>query len=234
MNKRELTIAAVITLGFGMMQAHAAGAASITATLTADNHYGLYYGQGDGSGLTFVGRNELGSSGNPGTYNWSSPETYNFNVGSGDYLYVLAWDDDSYQSWIGEFQGVQNNPLFSNTTDWEYFVSSGNNPGTSGNLPSLATVATEIASATWAAPLASASQGSTPWGTIPGISSSAQFIWHDTLNPSSNSDNNYVIFRTKAAVVPTAVPESSSTLSLLALGLGALGATATLKHKQVK
>lgn len=224
--------AAGVALSLGIMDTNQAQAASITATLTADNHYGLYYGQGNGSGLTFVGRNEFGSSGSPGVFNWSLPETYNLNVGTGDYLYVLAWDDGGPQSWLGEFQGVPNNPLLSNTTDWEYFVSSGNNPGTLGNVPSLTTVATEIASATWAMPLASAPQGTSPWGTIPGISSSAQFVWHDTFNSNSSSDNNYVIFRTKAPVVPgepKSVPEPTSTLGLLALGT--LGAASTLLRK---
>jgi PEP-CTERM motif len=232
MNKSKLAFAVGIALGLGMMEANSARAASITATLTADNHYGLYYGQGNGSGLTFVGRNELGGSGSPGVFNWSLPETYNFNVGAGDYLYVLAWDDGGQQSWLGEFQGVPNNPLLSNTTDWEYFVSSGNNPGEFGTVPSLTTVAAEIASATWAVPLASAPQGAAPWGTIPGISSSAQFVWHDTLSDNSSSDNNYVIFRAKAPVVPNAVPEPTSALSLLALGI--LGATSIrkCKHKQ--
>lgn len=227
----KLAFAAGIALSLGMMEANSAQATNITATLTADNHYGLYYGQGNGSGLTFVGRNEFGTPGNPGIFNWSLPETYNFNVEAGDYLYVLAWDSRSFQSWIGEFQGVSNNSLLSNTTDWEYFVSSGNNPGSFGNVPSLATVSAEIASATWAIPEASAPQGTFPWGTIPGISSSAQFVWHDTLeDTSSSSDSNYVIFRTKAPVVPTTVPEPTSTLSLLALGT--LGTASVLKRKQ--
>ncbi len=40
--------------------------AVVQASFTADNHYALYYGDADGSQLTFVGRNEPGPSGNPG------------------------------------------------------------------------------------------------------------------------------------------------------------------------
>ena len=40
--------------------------AVVQASFTADNHSALYYGDADGSQLTFVGRNEPGPSGNPG------------------------------------------------------------------------------------------------------------------------------------------------------------------------
>ena len=238
MNKllpRLVLSTASILLGFGMMEANPAQALNITGTLTADDHYGLYYGHQDATGLTFVGRNEIDRLGSPGLYAWSLPETYNFNVGAGDYLYVLAWDFRFRQSWIGEFQGIPGGSLLSNTTDWEYFVSSslGNNPGHTAAFPSLAAVATDIASATWATPQASAPQGSFPWGTIPGISSSAQFIWSDTLDIDSTSDNKYVIFRTKLPVVPNelkAVPEPTATLGLLTLGI--LATSSRLLRKQ--
>src|SRR5262245_1054996 len=73
----------------------------VTATITADNHYGLYVGQADGSQLTLIGSNEPGLQGNPGAFNWSLPETWHFNVGQGAYLYVLSWDDGGPQMWSG-------------------------------------------------------------------------------------------------------------------------------------
>jgi hypothetical protein len=78
------TIAALSLLIVGSGQG--AMAATVKATLTADNFYGLFYGNESGSSLNFVGRNELGSSGNPGTYNWSEAETWDpFTVESQDY-----------------------------------------------------------------------------------------------------------------------------------------------------
>lgn len=190
--------------------------AMLSAILTADNHYALYYGAVNGSGLTFVGRNEIGSAGSPGTFNWSLPETWNFNPNSNDFLYVLAWDADFQQMWIGDFTLPDGSSLLSNTTDWEFYISANSNPGDLGNPPILSTIAAEIASAVWAAPLASAPQGTSPWGNIPGISASAKFIWDDTLLSSSDSDAHYVIFRTKNSVNP--VPEPM-TLTLLATGM---------------
>jgi hypothetical protein len=68
-------IAAVGTITFGGAEAHAT---TVKATVTADNFYGILYGNKDGSQLNFVGRNETGSTGNPGQYNWSMAETWNF------------------------------------------------------------------------------------------------------------------------------------------------------------
>src|SRR5437773_746170 len=69
-------------------------AAQVTAILTADNHYGLYHGGIDGEGWTFVGRNEMGSVGDPGAYNWTNAETFEFDAFPDDHIYVVAWDED--------------------------------------------------------------------------------------------------------------------------------------------
>ncbi len=63
----------------------------VTATVTADNHYAIYYGT-DNS-LTYVGTNVSGSAGSTGTYNWSAAETWSFNVPVGQYIYVVGWSD---------------------------------------------------------------------------------------------------------------------------------------------
>lgn len=181
---------------------------SVVANLTADNHYGLYHGDAAATNLTFVGRNEVGYYGDPGSYNWSLAETWTFQAAAGDYLYVLVWDDGGPQSWIGQFD-VGGVSLFSNTSQWQYTVASGANPGETGAVPLLADVMGEIATATWSAPLAAAPNGASPWGSIPGISTAAQFIWPDTLDPTSASDAHYVIFRTAAPVVPPNHPPTA-------------------------
>ncbi|MBY0526541.1 MAG: cadherin-like domain-containing protein [Gemmataceae bacterium] len=184
------------------------GTETVTALLTADNHYGLYRGSADASSLSLIGRNEVGFNGNPGPYNWSLPETYTFQASPGDYLYVLAWDDGGPQAWIGQFD-LNGVPLYSDISHWQYTVSAGANPGENGDVPALSAVAATIASATWANPGASAANGSSPWGTIPGLSANAQFVWHDTLGADSTSDGHYVIYRTAAPVVPANHPPAA-------------------------
>jgi hypothetical protein len=179
------------------------GADQVRATLTADNHYGLYYGAVDGSQLALVGRNESGFDGNPGSYNWSLPESFVFEPGTDDYFYVVAWDGTDAalypQMWIGQFVSGSGATLLSNLTDWEFIVG-GTNPllvNGSNPLPSNSDLQTLISLGAWANPLASAANGATPWGTIAGISSSADFIWNDTLYAVSSSDASYVIFRAR-------------------------------------
>ncbi len=74
------------------MSAHpcAVGVAAVQATFTADNHYGLFPGTADSSNLSFIGRNKVGTVGNPGSSNWSLPESWNFTPGVGEHIYVVA------------------------------------------------------------------------------------------------------------------------------------------------
>jgi hypothetical protein len=213
---RKSVLMVVLGLCFmGSLVASTVARADIIATLTADNHYGLYVGNADGSVLSFIGRNEKGDNG-AGGYNWSLPETYSFSASSGSYIYVLAWNDGGPRSWIGQFTTSGSQALLSNTTQWQYTVASGPNPGTYGDVPALGTVQSDIAGAQWATPLASAINGTSPWGTIPDIAGSAQFIWSDNFSNGSSTDGHYVVFRAGA---PVPVPPS---LLLLAPGLAGL------------
>ena len=227
--KHSLT-GTVLTVGLLITGTSQASAATIGATLTADNSYGLYYGEADGSGLTFVGRNEQGIDRSvPDTtrpippsscsgFGWSCPEAWEFNADPGDRIYVIAWDWGGPQSWIGEFQ-TPDGLLLSNASDWEYTIG-GPNPGWYGDVPSLTDLTNQIASATWSTPRSLGSNG-TRWGRIPDISGSAEFIWSNSAN-----DGNYMIFRTQEPVSPEPVPEPSSMLGLLAFG--AFGAASQL------
>ncbi|OYY93442.1 MAG: hypothetical protein B7Y41_11810 [Hydrogenophilales bacterium 28-61-23] len=201
-----------------------AQAVNITGTLTADNHYALYAGQPDGSGLAYVGRNEIGDSGNPGIYNFSFPETWHFNVAAGDRLYVVAWDDGGPQMFLGNFNW-ESGLIVSDLASWEYyvpdntnqFVPNGATPITTADLGSL------IATANWSAPSAQTPNSNNPtWGTIPGVSATAAYIWHDGAwnDWNSSSDGKYVVFR--SVVSPVAVPEPETWAMLLA-GFGLVG-----------
>lgn len=215
MYKKALFAAAALTLS-GAASANLGNMAIVSGTLTADNHYGLYIGGANGENLMEIGRNEHGVSGNPGVYNWSVAETWDFLAAPGQYLYVMAWDESGPQGWIGTFSW-HTSELNSNTGDWLSAVAPGGNPGSNGDLPGTGTLEGYIAGATWIAPAASAANGSAPWGTVAGVGN-GQWIWHDTLAASSSSDTRFAMFRSANPLV-TAVPEAS-TYAMMGVGLG--------------
>ncbi len=185
--------------------------AVVQASFTADNHYALYYGDADGSQLTFVGRNEPGPSGNPGTWNWSKPESFAFDAPAGSHLFLVAWDTDLWQMVAGEFAVEGEEPVATSATTWQCVFTQDNNPGEPGSLPGISALSTQSESAAWQPPLAAAPQGTEPWGAIPGLSPAATFIWPDTLDQASSSDSGYVIFRTTQPAVP--FPTASATIT---------------------
>lgn len=204
---KSLVAGTVLSVGLAIGSAGEAKAVSLTgsATITADNHYGFFYGDKDGNSLNFVGRNELGAKGSEGTYNWSRPESWKFNVDSQDYLYMVVWDDQSVdETWLGEFNfstgqsGVSKN-LLSKATDWEYMISKSANPFSlrntvkiedrdkgflaagdkfEGNVPKNGELAQEIQTGNWIGAINRGAniRSTGPWGQIAGISQNAQFL----------------------------------------------------------
>src|SRR5690606_36425982 len=112
-----------------------AQATPVKATITADNFYALYKGPlapGSAGDLTMIGRNEAtyehqGAPTNPnslpgcsGSYNWSCPEVFEFDLAAGETFYLAVWDDGTVaESWIGEFI-VGGVVYLSNQADWQY------------------------------------------------------------------------------------------------------------------
>jgi hypothetical protein len=221
--------------------APAGAAVTITATLTADNHYGLYTGNKEASDLHFIGRNELGIDGSTGAYNWSQAETFSkavdgkaVGVNPGDYLYVVAWNDgpfpssDNPQMWIGSFLGSNGKTVVSDAANWQYKIGPAVKfpfDAASGNavLPDAAVLASVIGNKTnpFGNVVAQAVNGTSPWGTIAGVDSAAQFIWSDTLIAGSNTDGQFVIFRENSPFV-AGVPELS-TWAMMIIGFGGVG-----------
>ena len=190
----------------------------VTATFTADNHYGLY---GDyGGALTFIGANETGAYGSPGRYNWSLPETFTFDTP--DTVYIAAWSDGRVaQGLIGQLN-IDGVNVYTGDAGWEVFAT-GIELGAGASAPDVADMAAQIAIAdstgAWEIPFVGFDNVNTtrPWGKIAGISEEANWVWRDSgdlrNNPLIGGSNSgeYLIFRTTAIPTPGAV-------SVLALG----------------
>jgi len=211
---------AVLVVLTGSSSFISASPIAIESVITADNHYAIYYGN-ESKGVTFVGMNETGSAGSPGTYNWSEAETWNFNIEADDYLYIAGWSDGSVaQAVIGQFE-INGEMLFTNTEDWLYM--SGNKDLGDGDPAPLETEMNSLIGGTWGTVNNSLTHGVSPWGNIAGISSEADWMWGTpNLNDSGSNEGEFQIFRTK--LPPTSVPEPS-TAFLLGFGLLSLAWT---------
>lgn len=194
----------------------ASHALSVTATLTADNHYALFYANADNSGLSFVGTNETGAGGSPGQYNWSEPETWNFNVADDGWIYVAAWSDDSSaQGFLGQLVTAIGT-VYTDTIHWEVaYTNQDLDDGAAA--PTVGALGGVLPTVTWNAIPFSLPNGSAPWGPIAGING-GDWIWGGPLVPGGNH-SEYEIFRIRAS----AIPEPATALLL---GMGALGAAA--------
>lgn len=201
-----------------------ADSVSVKATLTADNHYVLYYGTKDASSLIYVGQNERTDVGTSGGTAWSHPETWNFSTNRGDYLYVLGWSDDaSAQGWLGEFNYNSGLDVYSNKTDWEFFstgrdldlgyewIDSNENTSLKNFIQSA-----NHGLPAWSAVQFSLPNGSGPWGYYSQISQDASWIWGTPLIGSDYA-GEYFVFRTKVDPVP-----EPATMLLMGLGLAEL------------
>jgi len=194
--------------------AGAANADLVNGTITADNHYALYSSQGNV--FSYHGGNEITSGGNPGTYNWSQAEPYQFEVG--EFLYIAAWSDDSVaQGVLAEFHSDALGTLMSGDSRWEVYGSNLNrNDG--DPHPDIFEIANHVgvadANMLWEPIFVGDANGVQPWGTIAGVSDDAHWMWRsdisdaDPLNGGSGN-GEMLIFRTN---VPT--PGSAAFLGI--------------------
>ncbi|OPY05630.1 MAG: hypothetical protein A4E66_02399 [Syntrophus sp. PtaB.Bin001] len=214
MKKTAIVLFLGLCLVFGALGN--AFATLVTATVTADNHYAIYYGTD--TNLTYVGTNESGSAGSSGTYNWSAAETWpTFDVPVGQYIYVVGWSDNSVaQGWKGQFV-TSYGTLYSDSS-WEYLLSSTtiNDLGDGSQPPTAEQVKSTISSANPSWRTGVNTDAYSGWGTVDGLESSpAQWIWGTTMYPGSG-EGEYQVFRHSA---PTPIPAAAWLLGSGLLGL---------------
>jgi len=210
--KTTMTTLAMLAAACGTTMAQAE---MVTGTITADNHYSLY--SATGSNFSYHGGNELGSAGNPGTYNWSRAETYTFNAG--EVLYIAAWSDDSVaQAVLCQFASAGLGTILSGDSRWEVFATNVN-LGNGSPHPTATQIANHVAFADsnslWEGVFSGGNNGISPWGTIAGISNNAKWMWKNVAgdpDPTQGGSGaaEMLIFR-------TSVPAPGS-LALLGLG----------------
>lgn len=226
----------ILTVGM-LLGAGSVYALQVDATLTADNHYALYTGAEDGSGLSFIGKSEANDyDSTTGLYSWETPENWSFTVGDSDYIYVVGWSDDNVaQGWIGQFVtsfGTQ----YSNTADWEFIATGVDRDsgyvwdGTSGSSDTTGLagfIGAATVGNTWQGVTNSYNNGDAPWGLVSGIDAAADWIWGGTLEPGFNH-NEYLVFRTQLS--GNEVPEPA-TMLLMGLGLAGLAGVRSRKTR---
>lgn len=197
--------------------------ASMTATITADNHYAVYAEQ-EGA-LSFIGANETGAGGSPGTYNWSMAETWDLTGATS--VYIAAWSDDRVaQGLLASFDLGGDDPILSGDGGWLVF-GTGIGKGDGDAAPSVAEMATQIgiadAGELWETPYVGDANAPSagPWGKIAGVADDARWMWRSTGDERNaligGADHGeYLIFK-------RAIPTPGTTILAAAGGLAFLG-----------
>lgn len=218
----------------GLLVSGPAPADVIRVSMTVDNSYALFVGDLNGAS-TFVGTDG----------NWPTVETYNFNLATSAYLYVVTASDRSVaQGFLGQFDNLTSGYRFySQDPQWQVMATGlGSAAPYSGSVNDLALLSQEIQDANaggnpstgWTSFTAGNVNGSAPWGLMPGIDAAARWVWYaggscNSTNPTQGGCDagEWLVFRIAVAATPGnpnpgggTVPEPM-TLALTGLGLAA-------------
>jgi hypothetical protein len=243
--KSTLT-ASVLAACAGLLVALPAHADSIKVSMTVDNAYALFVGSRSAA-TTFVG-----SDGN-----WPSVESYNFNLASDAYLYVVTASDQSVaQGFLGQFENQTSGyKFYSQNPQWQVMSTGlGPNAPYTGSAADLQLLSNEIQDANgggnpsqgWRSFTAGGANGSSPWGAMSGIDSLASWVWYAAGSCNRNNPTlggcdagEWLVFRIAVAATPdNPIPDNpiSSTVpeptSFALAGFG-LALAAALRRRKV-
>lgn len=146
----------------------AADAANIQVSITVDNSYALFYGS------AFAATNFVGTDGN-----WPTTETYNFNLPSDRFLYVVTASDlSTAQGFLGQFENLDAGyKFYSNDPQWQVMATGlGSAAPYSGSPANLALLTGEILDANAGGNFSDGWTDLTAGpktGTVPGVSGRA-------------------------------------------------------------
>ena len=233
--RRLAALLALSLVGF----APQARADLIQVSITVDNSYALYTGNYSGA-TTYVGTDG----------NWPTVETYNFELPSSAYLYVVTASDQSVaQGFLGQFNNLTTGyKFYSSDPQWQVVPTGlGSAAPYSGTLADLALLSSQIqlanTASSWSSFTAGGANGSGPWNLMPGIDAAAHWVWYaggncNTVNPTLGGCNagEWLIFRIGVAATPnvpipppptTGVPEPGT---LLLVGTALLGLGGRLRR----
>jgi uncharacterized protein (TIGR03382 family) len=199
-----------IAMAVGVAAACAGASGDVVrGTITADNHYALYTSFGDEFG--YLGGNETGPGGTVGAYNWSAAEDY--AVEAGEFLYIAAWSDDRVaQGVLAEFYTDAMGTFLSGDERWRVYATNINR-GNGDPHPFASEIGGHVAYADsnqlWESVVTGGRNGVTPWRTIAGIDSQAEWMWRggsgagDPLRSESGA-GEMLLFRMRIGeIVPT-------------------------------
>jgi hypothetical protein len=205
----------------------AANADTLTLTVTADNAYALYLSTSDLTlGTAIPGANNYGGPAGQ----WSTSTTYTVNLTAPAYYLHVVGSNYTPQNGLWSDPGTPNggggNP--------DGFIGSFSISGSSNYTFGNGTAALDTNTANWTGIAASdntswttpvsavqsyGTNGVAPWGTVSGISSTAEWIWSNPDN-TQYADLSTLITSTTSRSGQTPLPGA---LPLLASGLGAFG-----------
>ena len=184
----------------------------VTVKVTSNWAYQTWIGAGDGSGLTFVGADT----------NFTNYETYNADLPTNSYLYVVAWTDPFDEG--NAFQASLSNGTTTVRSDLSHWEAVRHVLGSSELPPSMTAVHNVIAGATWSTNIVAAGNGNAI------NDPQAQWIWLDSASPTGVAD--YFVFRTSLGNVNEPPPGNVPEPHTAALALLALGATRVARRRQ--